>query len=64
MQIRGDREIGDCTAAIARQRPANYNRGDVFSARFAKQQLNSNRGTAFSVPSVSECYKQDDWRMS
>jgi hypothetical protein len=35
-----DREIGDCTAPVATQRHAN-NRGMVFSARFAKQQLTS-----------------------
>jgi hypothetical protein len=44
----GDREIDDSTAAVARQRPAK-NRGIVFSAWSAKQHLNSNRGTAFSV---------------
>jgi hypothetical protein len=32
----------------------------VFSARSAKQQLNSNRGT-FSVQSVPRYYKQDSW---
>jgi hypothetical protein len=47
-----------CTAAVARQQPAN-NRRMVFSARSAKQQLNSNRGTVFSVGSVPRCYKQD-----
>jgi hypothetical protein len=36
----------DRTAAVATQRPAN-NRGMVFSAWSAKQQLNSNRGTVF-----------------
>jgi hypothetical protein len=44
-------EIGNCTAATARQQLAN-NRGLVFSAQSAKQQLNSNRGTVFSVQSV------------
>jgi hypothetical protein len=29
----GDREVGDCTAAVARQRPANSNKGTVFSVR-------------------------------
>jgi hypothetical protein len=29
----GDREIGDCTVGVARQRPANNKRGMVFSAR-------------------------------
>jgi hypothetical protein len=33
----------------------------VFSARSAKQQLNSNRGNVFSVRSVPRCYKQDNW---
>jgi hypothetical protein len=46
-----NREIGDCTAAVARQRPAN-NIGMVFFARSAKQQLNSNRGTICSVRSL------------
>jgi hypothetical protein len=53
-----DREIGDCAAAVARQWPAN-NRGMVFSARPATQQLNSNRRKVFSVRSVPRCYKQD-----
>jgi hypothetical protein len=42
----GDWEISDSTAVVARQRPAN-NRETVFSARSAKQRLNSNRGTVF-----------------
>jgi hypothetical protein len=54
----GDREIGDCAAAVARQSPAN-NRGMVISAPFAKQQLNKNRGTVFSVWSVPRCYKRE-----
>jgi hypothetical protein len=37
----GDREIGDCIAAVARQRPANNNREIVFSALSAKQQLDT-----------------------
>jgi hypothetical protein len=45
----GEREICDCTAAVARQQPAN--RGMMFSARSTKQQLNSNRGKVFSVRS-------------
>jgi hypothetical protein len=40
----GDRKIGVCTTAVARQRLA-VSRGVVYSARSAKQQLNSNRGT-------------------
>jgi hypothetical protein len=55
----GDREIGHCTAAVARQRTTN-NRLMVFSARSAKQ-LNSNRGTVFSVRSVPRRHKQDNW---
>jgi hypothetical protein len=47
MLLGGDREISDCTAAVARQRPANKNRGMMFSVRSAKQQLNSNRGRCF-----------------
>jgi hypothetical protein len=35
----GDREIGDCTEAVVRQRPRNNNEGMVFSARSAKQQM-------------------------
>jgi hypothetical protein len=46
--------------AVARQRHENNNSGMVFSMRFAKQQLNSNRGTAFFVRSVPICYKQDN----
>jgi hypothetical protein len=61
MQIRCDCEIGDCTAAVARQRPANNNRAMVFSAQSAKQQLNSNRGTVFSLQYVPRYYKQDSW---
>jgi hypothetical protein len=37
----GDREIGDCTAAVDRKRPANHRRM-MFSARSARQQLNYN----------------------
>jgi hypothetical protein len=33
----------------------------AFSERSAKQQLNSNRETMFSVRSVPRCYKQDNW---
>jgi hypothetical protein len=54
-----DREIGDCTAAVARQRPAD-NTEMIFSAWSAKQQMNSNGGTVFSVWSVPRCYKQDN----
>jgi hypothetical protein len=57
--LRCDREIGDCTATVVRQRPTNNNRGIVFFALFAKQQLNSNRGTVFPVLPVPKCYKQD-----
>jgi hypothetical protein len=55
----GDRDIGDCTAAVVRQRPAN-NKGMVFSAQSTKQQLNRNIGTVFSVWCFSRCYKQDN----
>jgi hypothetical protein len=41
--------IGDGTADVVRQRPANNNRGMVSSARSTKQQLNSNRRTVFPV---------------
>jgi hypothetical protein len=51
--------MGDYIVAVARQRPANNNT-TVFSAGSAKQQLNSNRGTVFSVRSV-RCYRQDKW---
>jgi hypothetical protein len=57
-----DLEIGDCTSAVARHRLAN-NRVIVFSARFAKQQFNSNRGTVFSTRLVPRCYKQDKSRV-
>jgi hypothetical protein len=33
----------------------------VFSAKSAKQQSNSNRGTVFSVWSVPGYYKQENW---
>jgi hypothetical protein len=55
----GEREIGDCTAAVARKRSANNNRGVVLSARSAKQQLNSNIVMVFSARSEQKCYKQD-----
>jgi hypothetical protein len=48
----GYREIGDHTAAMARQQPSNDNRGMVFSALSAKQKLNRKRGTMFSMRSV------------
>jgi hypothetical protein len=35
--------VGDDTAAVARQRLANNNRGIMFSERSTKQQLNINR---------------------
>jgi hypothetical protein len=54
-----DREVGDCTVAVARQQPVN-NRGMVFSVQSAKQQLPSNRGTVFSVKSVPRYYKLDN----
>jgi hypothetical protein len=50
------REKDDCTVAFARQRLIN-NRGMMFPARSAKQELNSNRAKAFSVWSVPRCYK-------
>jgi hypothetical protein len=56
----GDLEIGDYTAAVARQSPENNNRRMIFSARSAKQQLNNKRGTVFTVLSVARCYKQDN----
>jgi hypothetical protein len=43
----GYREIGNCTAAIAKERPANKNRGMVFSARSSEQQLKNDSGTVF-----------------
>jgi hypothetical protein len=49
---------GDCTAAVARQRPINI-RGMAFSVRSAKQQLNSNKGTVLSVRSVPSYFKRD-----
>jgi hypothetical protein len=55
----GDREIGDYRGAVARQRLAN-NREMMFSALSVKQQLNSKRGTVFSVGSMPRCYKQDN----
>jgi hypothetical protein len=33
----GDLVLGNCTSAVARQRPVNNNRGMVFSALSAKQ---------------------------
>jgi hypothetical protein len=54
-----DREVGDCTVVVVRQRPAS-NRGMVFTTRSAKQQLNSKRVAAFSVRSVPRCCKQDN----
>jgi hypothetical protein len=59
----GNCEIGDHTESVARQWSAN-NRGMMFPARSAKQQLNSSRGTVFSVRSVPRCYTQDDqWEL-
>jgi hypothetical protein len=49
-----------CTP-VARQRPVNNNKRLVLSARSAKQQLNSNKGTVFSVRCMPRCYKQDNW---
>jgi hypothetical protein len=57
-----DREISDCTAAVARQRSAN-NRGMVFSAWSSKQQFRYNRGTVFSMLPVPRYYKQDKSRV-
>jgi hypothetical protein len=42
------------------QEPANNNRGMVFSARSAKQKLNSSRKAPSSKRSVSRSYKQDN----
>jgi hypothetical protein len=53
---------------VARRRPRDRrlysglqhnNRGMLSSARSAKQQLNSNRITVFSVRSVPTCYKDN-----
>jgi hypothetical protein len=55
-----DRKTGEGTAAAHWQQPAN-DRGIVFSARSTKQQLNSHRGTAFSVKSMLGCYKKFNW---
>jgi hypothetical protein len=44
----------------ARRRPAN-NRGMLFPAWSAKQQLESNRGIVFSVLPVPRRYTQDNW---
>jgi hypothetical protein len=60
MLLGGGHEKGDCTAAVARQWPAN-NRGMMFSARSTKQQSNRKSGTMFSVRSVPSCYKQDEF---
>jgi hypothetical protein len=49
----GDRPISDCTAVVVRQRPANNNRGIVFSAQSTKQHLNRNREMVFSVWDIS-----------
>jgi hypothetical protein len=43
---------GDCTMAVARQRPTDR---IIFSAQSAKQFLNSNRETVFSLRSVQRC---------
>jgi hypothetical protein len=53
-----DRETNNDTTAVPRQWTVN-NKGMVFSAQSSKQQLNSNRGTVFSVRSVPICYQQD-----
>jgi hypothetical protein len=55
-----DRKIGDCRVACKQQRNG-VNRGMVFSAQSAKQQLSSNRGTVFSVWSMPRYYKQGNW---
>jgi hypothetical protein len=47
------------TAALGRQRLA-MNNIEMVSARSVEQQLNSNRGTVFSLRSVPRCYKQDN----
>jgi hypothetical protein len=52
--------MGDCTAAVARQQPDSKRR-IVFSALFAEQRLNNNRGTMFSVQSMPRCYKHHNW---
>jgi hypothetical protein len=59
--LSNDHEIGDHTAATARQQPINNNRGMLFSVWSTKQQSNSNRGTVLSVWSVPRCYKLDSW---
>jgi hypothetical protein len=57
----GDYVIGDWSAAVARQQPANKSREMVFFSQFAKQQLNNNRGTVFPLRSVQRSYMQDNW---
>jgi hypothetical protein len=59
--LSGNREIRNCTAAVARQLPANDNKNFVFYALYTKQQLNGNRGTVFAVRSLLRCYKQENW---
>lgn len=49
---------GYCTAAVVKQRPGK--KKSVIFCRSAKQQLNSNRGTVFSVPSVPRYYNHDN----
>jgi hypothetical protein len=57
-------EKSDCTATVVRQRPANNNREIVFSARSAKKQLNSKRGTVFSVLSYRDVIRRTIAAMS
>jgi hypothetical protein len=47
----GECEIGDCTAAVSRQRLVINNKEIVFSARSAKEQ------TSYSVESLLRGYK-------
>jgi hypothetical protein len=59
----GNLAIGVCTSVVARQRPANNNRGMVFIVLSAKQQYKSNIGAVFSLRSESKCNKQEKSRV-
>jgi hypothetical protein len=60
----GDSQISDGILAVARQRPANSNRRMVLFALSAKQQLNRNKVTVFSVRSVPRLYNEDQLQLS
>jgi hypothetical protein len=49
---------GYCTTDVVKQRPGK--KESVVFCRSAKQQLNSNRGTVFSVQSVPRYYNHDN----